>query len=462
MKLFKSIAIVIAMLMVISTVSFNQVVEVDAAAMKLNYSKKDLQVKKSFTLKVKNAKKKKIKWSSSKKKIAKVSKKGKVTGLKEGKAIITAKIGKKKLKCTVTVMTKAQLNAAKAAKNTKPVTSNKNIATNNKTTNNKTTNKHSNKNNEALKCLNEFEDRSKQRSKEELADLGFTESEIKYAMEHCTVDWKDHAKKRAENYLEWFGEYVFTREKMMNWLKEDEFTDSEIDYAIKNSNINWNEDAKKYLEEMVKKTKNSGFSRKELRERMLDVKYTESEMIYAVEQCKLNWNDLATQMVKYNYGELDSSSKNNIKESLKENEFTDTEISYALDHCGINWKKCALNYAKQLIDVGTRYKAEIKTVLENDCGFNSNEIAYVEENLSDHWKEMAYVYAKVCLAQDWKLSLDELTNKIENSNNDFTHEEAVFGAKKALSELQALYSHKYLKEAVKNILHNLFFVALRL
>ena len=117
MKLFKSIAIALAMLMAIGTVSFNQVVEVDAAAMKLNYSKKDLQVKKSFTLKVKNAKKKKIKWSSSKKKVAKVSKKGKVTGLKAGKATITAKIGKKKLKCAVTVMTKAHYKAVKAAKN---------------------------------------------------------------------------------------------------------------------------------------------------------------------------------------------------------------------------------------------------------------------------------------------------------------------------------------------------------
>jgi hypothetical protein len=90
-----------------------------------------------------------------------------------------------------------------------------------------------------------------------------------------------------------------------------------------------------------------------------------------------------------------------------------------------------------LIDDGILYKAEIKSRLENDYGFNSNEIAYVEENLSDRWKEMAYVYAEECLEQDQTLSLDELTNKIENSNNDFTHEEAVFGAKKALSELQA-------------------------
>ena len=243
MKFFKSITIALAMLMAIGTVSFNQVAEVDAAAMKLNYSSKALVVKKSFTLKVKNAKKKKIKWSSSKKKVAKVSKKGKVTGVKSGKATITAKIGKKKLKCAVTVMTKAQYNAWKASENNKKAAPSKS----NTTSNNKTTNNQLNKNNEALKCLNKFEDLSKQGSKEELADLGFTESEIKYAMEHCTVDWKDHAKKRAENFLEWDSKSALTRNATMQWLKDDKFTDSEIDYAIKNSNINWNEEAKKYL-----------------------------------------------------------------------------------------------------------------------------------------------------------------------------------------------------------------------
>jgi hypothetical protein len=187
---------------------------------------------------------------------------------------------------------------------------------------------------------------------------------------------------------------------------------------------------------MVEDAKNYryGLSRKELRERMLGEKYTESEMIYAVEQCKLNWNDLATQMVKYDYGDpyRYDSSRNNIKKYLKENEFTDTEISYALDNCKLNWKKCALNYAKHLIEDEILYKAEIKKMLEND-GFNSDEIDYVVTNLRDHWKEMAYVYAMECLNQDQTLSLDELTNNIENSNKDFTHEEAVYGAKQALS-----------------------------
>lgn len=56
-------------------------------------------------LKVKNTKKK-IKWKTSNKKIATVSKKGVVKGKDAGKCVITAKVGKKKLKCKVSVANK--------------------------------------------------------------------------------------------------------------------------------------------------------------------------------------------------------------------------------------------------------------------------------------------------------------------------------------------------------------------
>ena len=53
-------------------------------------------------------------WSSNKKKIASVNEFGEVTGLKKGKAVITAKIGKKKYKATVTVKKRQiKINPAK-------------------------------------------------------------------------------------------------------------------------------------------------------------------------------------------------------------------------------------------------------------------------------------------------------------------------------------------------------------
>lgn len=75
---------------------------VQAAKVKLNKKTVTINVGKTVQLKIKGTSKK-AKWSSSNKNVATVSKKGKVKGKKAGTAIITAKVGKKKLKCKVTV-----------------------------------------------------------------------------------------------------------------------------------------------------------------------------------------------------------------------------------------------------------------------------------------------------------------------------------------------------------------------
>lgn len=78
-------------------------VETHAAAKTAISSKKaTIIVGNTKKLKVRNTKKK-AKWYSSKKTVATVSKTGKVTAKKAGKARITAKIGKKKYTCVITV-----------------------------------------------------------------------------------------------------------------------------------------------------------------------------------------------------------------------------------------------------------------------------------------------------------------------------------------------------------------------
>ena len=73
-----------------------------AAKVKISKTKATVIKGKTVQLKMKGTKAK-VKWSSSKKSIATVNKKGKVTAKKPGKATITAKIGKKKYKCKITV-----------------------------------------------------------------------------------------------------------------------------------------------------------------------------------------------------------------------------------------------------------------------------------------------------------------------------------------------------------------------
>ncbi len=86
-----------------------------AAKIQLNKKKATVYVGKSVQLKLKGTKTK-VKWSSSRNSVAKVSPKGKVTGKKAGKAVITAKVKKKKYKCTVTVKKKKIINHETNAK----------------------------------------------------------------------------------------------------------------------------------------------------------------------------------------------------------------------------------------------------------------------------------------------------------------------------------------------------------
>lgn len=81
-------------------------------------SKKSVTLTKGSTyqLKLKKAKAKKVKWSSSKKSVVSVGKAGKLKAKKAGKATITAKYKGKKYKCKVTVENAAAGRVAKVMK----------------------------------------------------------------------------------------------------------------------------------------------------------------------------------------------------------------------------------------------------------------------------------------------------------------------------------------------------------
>lgn len=100
----KKIALGLSLVLVTASIAVPST-ESQAAKMKLNRSSATITVGKKVTLKVKGTKKK-VKWTTSKKAIASVSGKGVVTGKKVGMATITAKVGKKKFRCKVTVKAK--------------------------------------------------------------------------------------------------------------------------------------------------------------------------------------------------------------------------------------------------------------------------------------------------------------------------------------------------------------------
>lgn len=110
MTKFKKVLTIMLVFVLVLTLSPIRVNATKKKKVKLNKSKLSMYIGKSYKLKLENNKKK-VKWSSSKKKVASVSSKGKVKAKKKGSCKITAKVGKKKYVCKVTVKKKANSSA---------------------------------------------------------------------------------------------------------------------------------------------------------------------------------------------------------------------------------------------------------------------------------------------------------------------------------------------------------------
>lgn len=189
-KIMKSFLVALAVLMVLA-------VPVDAKAAKIQTF--TIKVGQTLTLKVRGVKMKKIKWKSSNKKIATVSKKGKVKGLKAGKVVITAKSGKKSLKCKVVVkkkttkMTAGQRNALARAK--------------------------------SYLAYSAF---SKKGLKDQLLYERYSNSDAQYAVDHCGADWNTQAYLKAKSYLSFMS---FSRDGLIDQLEFEGFTHSQAVYG---------------------------------------------------------------------------------------------------------------------------------------------------------------------------------------------------------------------------------------
>lgn len=110
----KKITIYLFNILLISSIIFIPVSSKNEvyAASKICLNKTKVTIVKGRTSKLKiRGTHKKVKWQSSNKKIASVTQKGIVKGLKSGTCFIYAKVKNKKLKCTVTIITRETYNA---------------------------------------------------------------------------------------------------------------------------------------------------------------------------------------------------------------------------------------------------------------------------------------------------------------------------------------------------------------
>lgn len=109
-KRFRQLCVLLAAVILVAEIaavpfgSAKQAYAAGSKKMKLNHSSVTMQAGMKRTLKItKNKPSGTVKWSSSNKKAATVSNKGVVTAKKKGTAVITAKKGKKSVKCKIKV-----------------------------------------------------------------------------------------------------------------------------------------------------------------------------------------------------------------------------------------------------------------------------------------------------------------------------------------------------------------------
>jgi len=244
------------------------------AKVKINKKKATIQVGKTVQLKVTGTKSK-AKWSSNKKKVATVNGKGKVTGKSAGKAIITAKVGGKKYKCTVTVNA-----ASSAAPSATPASDSEGLIGDSSPTVQTGTVSQQNAMKKATSYLSHSAF-SKLGLIDQLVYEKFSEADAKYAVEHITVDWNAQALKKAKSYL---SHSAFSRKGLIKQLEYEKFTNAEAVYGTDNSGANWYDQAAKKAKSYLS---HSSFSHDGLVGQLLYEGYTQEEAEYGVKQTGL-------------------------------------------------------------------------------------------------------------------------------------------------------------------------------
>ena len=116
------LSVALCLMLIIQSASINA-----ATKVKINKKTASIYVGETVQLKIKGTKKK-VKWKSSNKKVATVTSKGKVRGIKQGKAKIVATVNKKKYSCNVVVNNRTNENGVinntiKQTDNPSPTTS---------------------------------------------------------------------------------------------------------------------------------------------------------------------------------------------------------------------------------------------------------------------------------------------------------------------------------------------------
>jgi len=319
-KCFVAILLVLATTLIVpATIPvFQNSYTVQAASIKINKTKKTLNVKQTYTLKITGSKKK-VKWSSSNKKVATVNAKGKVTAKKKGTATITAKVNGKKYTC------KIKVENPKISQTSKKIEQGSSFTL--KITGTTQNIKWSSNNKKVATVNSKGKVTAKKKGTAKItAKVGNKTFTCKVTVKSVSKG-KQNALARAKSYLKIFS---FSKEGLIHQLKYDKFSDAEAKYAVENCGANWKSQAKEKAKDYLRAMP---FSKEGLLAQLKYEKFTDAEAKYGVDHCGANWNEQAKLKAK-EYLRLFSFSKDELINQLIFDKFTKAQAEYAAKAVG--------------------------------------------------------------------------------------------------------------------------------
>ena len=216
----------------------------------------------------------------------------------------------------------------------------------------------------------------------ELEGNYYPKEQIEEALSKATIDWNEKAEQYIVNITE---ESLFSKQEIIDMMKEEEFTDTEINNAIKSlgKKLDFNKNALG----LVKDKECELYSKSQLQKLLKDHKFTTSEIDYAIKKLNANYYDRAVDLAKKVHLTV---KKNDIEKYLKDQGFTEKEATINLDwiyqvNYGIYYEMSSNNYnygIGDMIEIGGEDFYVIDSNSEETKLFAANDL-YVDSAYQD-------------------------------------------------------------------------------
>lgn len=272
----------------------------------------------------------------------------------------------------------------------------------------------------------------------ELTKAGFTESEIKYAIEN--YNFTDAIGGLIKTLVKGQKELI-SKNEIGKALVEKGFTDSEVNEAF--ATVDWGYYATSTLAEHLSKNKaNKNLSLKYLK----DLGYTDDEITYA--STKTVWADYAGKALTF-LEENNKKTKQELLNTLKDYGYLDSDIQTAKTNT--DFKTFAYNYlinTKSQDVLSIIGKKDVESILKTGGYTETVEYEYVIKQFN--WNDKALAYLKSLLSSyltgPTTYSINNIVSKMKEKGFEENSE-----IKNAFTSYLSKFTEEWVKNYAKNV-----------